>query len=45
MGWRSRGYGQAEKAVGQARSIIREQPMTIALLALVVAYVLGRLNP
>ena len=44
-GLAKQGYGQVQKAVGQARSIIREQPMTIALLALVVGYVLGRLNP
>jgi len=45
QGLANQGYGQAQKAVGQARSMIREQPTTTALLALVVGYVLGRLNP
>jgi uncharacterized protein YjbJ (UPF0337 family) len=43
-GLANQGYGQARRAAGQASSVIREQPITIALAALVIGYVLGRVT-
>lgn len=41
----NQGYGQAQHAAGQASDAIREQPLTAALVALGVGFVLGRLLP
>ena len=37
-------YGQAEQTVGQASDMIREQPLTAALIALGIGFVIGRLT-
>jgi uncharacterized protein YjbJ (UPF0337 family) len=46
-GMANRGYGQAQQLAGQTADVIREQPITatlsVALAALVVGYLLGRM--
>lgn len=41
----NQGYGEVQHAAGQASDAIREQPLTAALIALGVGFVLGRLLP
>jgi len=36
--------GQAEQQIGRGRDVIKEQPLTAALVALGVGYLLGRLT-
>jgi uncharacterized protein YjbJ (UPF0337 family) len=43
-GMANQGYGQAQQAAGQAADMIREQPITVALVALAVGYILGRMT-
>jgi uncharacterized protein YjbJ (UPF0337 family) len=40
----NQGYGQAQQAAGQASDVIREQPLTAALIALGIGFVIGRLT-
>ena len=44
QGTYNQAYGQAQQAAGQASDIIREQPLTAALIALGVGFVIGRLT-
>jgi len=37
-------YGQAEQYAGQASDMIRDQPLTAALIALGIGFVIGRLT-
>ena len=43
-GMANQGYGQAQQAVGRASDVVREQPLTVALIALGIGYILGRLT-
>jgi len=43
-GLANQGYGRANRAAGQAGSMIREQPIAMTLVALVIGYVLGRIS-
>ena len=37
-------YGQAQHYAGQASDVIRDQPLTAALIALGIGFVIGRLT-
>jgi uncharacterized protein YjbJ (UPF0337 family) len=43
-GMANQGYGQAQHAAGEAADMIRGQPLTAALIALGVGFVIGRLT-
>ncbi|CAH2600442.1 CsbD family protein [Rhodovastum atsumiense] len=44
QGVANQAYGQAERYTGQASDLIRDQPLTSALVALGIGFIIGRLS-